>query len=692
MTGHHHHVRIAVATLNQTVGDWGGNRERLAQACEAARSAGAALLALPELCIPGYSLADRVWMEGTLPRSWATLEALLPHTRGLATMFGLPFAFEGALYDAMVVVIDGVPVGIVPKENLATGDVEYESRWYSPWQRGRVVQAPCPDGRVLPMGSLVFEAPGLGRFAVEVCEDGWKGNRPGSAAALAGAAVLINASASWFTLGKQARRRRMVTDLSRQDLCAYAYTSLHGCDATRVVFDGGAMIAERGRMHVEAPRYPFSRDVVLASAVVDLHAIHTARHKQGSWREQVTWAAQGHLGPQPTVVHAKLSADTHLPAAEAEPGEAWWSPTSAPAVDPSLSWVVERGFMRGPLTHEDVHFLELELTLALGLREYLQKSGIGGSTVALSGGRDSAMCALLAARAVAWSNPELRGADLKDAVRAQLTTAYLATENSGEATRSAAAAVAADLGAEHLQVNLDDAVHTHHRLAGDLLGITLDWKEPTHDLALQNVQARLRGSLIWMVANLRGHLLLTTSNKSEAAVGYCTMDGDTSGGLAPIADVPKSMINDYLAWAATTWSLPSLQQVLAEPATAELRPGSTQTDEGDLMPYAILDRLIWHFACEGQEPVTLFHALWPSLRDHYAGDARAFATHIRRFVSMFCRSQWKRERYAIGLRVTAFDLDPRSGFRFPPVQDAFRQELAELDALVASMMSPAASA
>jgi NAD+ synthase (glutamine-hydrolysing) len=217
-----------------------------------------------------------------------------------------------------------------------------------------------------------------------------------------------------------------------------------------------------------------------------------------------------------------------------------------------------------------------------------------------------------------------------------------------------------------------------------MTGLELTWEE--HDLPLQNVQARLRGSLIWMLANLENHLLLSTSNKSEAAVGYATMDGDTSGGLSPISDVPKSLVQAWLRWARGFHGYTSVEPVLGTPATAELRPAEfAQTDEDDLMPFEVLDRLMYHFVQLGQSPVEMFRTLWPELSEGYDADASAFAAHIHKFVRKLCFAQWKRERFAIGFRVTAFDLDPKTGFRFPPVQAPFGEELDELDRYVASL-------
>jgi len=279
-----------------------------------------------------------------------------------------------------------------------------------------------------------------------------------------------------------------------------------------------------------------------------------------------------------------------------------------------------------------------------------------------------------------YDNPDLDRDAVKAEVNKRFLTAYMATDNSGETTEKAAESLANELGARFHSFEVQEAVDTHISLIEEVVGRALSWDNYTDDLALQNVQARLRGSLIWMLANLEHALLLSTSNKSEAAVGYTTMDGDTSGGLSPIADIPKSLVSLWLQWAGGFHNISSLQKIAELEPTAELRPKENeQTDEGDLMPFFILDQLLYHFVQKAMDPLPIFKALWPSLKDHYNGDATKFSAHIRKFVTLLCRAQWKRERFAISFRVTAFDLDPKTGFRFPAVQSPFTSELQELD-------------
>jgi NAD+ synthase (glutamine-hydrolysing) len=674
-------AHVGVATMNQTVGDWSGNVARCLEVIRAAKAKGVRLLLLPEMCLSGYSLGDRLQRQGTLSRSWDAMTQVALHTTGIAVAVGLPVLFEGVIFNAMAVLVDGKLVGIVAKENLATGDVEYENRYFQSWQHGRCVDFATPAGEVVPIGTQLFEIPGIGRVAFEICEDAWKGIRPGSTFALAGAEIVLNPSASWFTIGKHRVRRRMVEQISQEDHCVYLYGSLLGCDATRLVFDGSAFICSNGKVIQEARRFVFTHDWELIDAVVDLTEIRQVRMEEGSWREQhlrMHFGAYGQLPHVTSVPHAFLPTATLPP-----PTPPYWLPSPTRHTDPSLAYLEAPPLSMRPITDQDLNHLELELALCLALRDYQRKSRIPAFCLALSGGRDSAMVALLVQRMFRYSHPTLSPSALRALIHDQFVCAYMGTENSGDLTRAAAKAVADDLGARFFDGHIQASLAAVQANVSAMTHTEMRWDNPAHDIPLQNIQARLRGLLIWTIANLNNALLLVTSNKSEAAVGYTTMDGDTSGGIAPIADVPKSLVSLYLSWAQRFHDLDGLKPILALQASAELRPlDQAQTDEDDLMPFFVLDQLMYAFVQQGLDPLDILQRLWPTMHDHYHGDLAAFAAHIRKFTRMFCFAQWKRERFAISFRVTAFDLDPKTGYRFPPVQAPFTEELAAMDAFV----------
>ena len=676
----YHQAHLAIASLNQTVGDWEGNERRAREAIAAAREVGARLLLLPEMSVSGYSLGDRVLRIGTVERSWDRLLRLADASHGMAIAAGLPLLFEGVLYNAMGLLAGGKLVGLVAKENLAVGDVEYENRYFTPWPHGRLVEYRGFDGTTAPLGTQMFELPGLGTVAFEICEDAWKGIRPGSTYALAGAEILMNPSASWFSIGKHRSRRRMVEQISREDHCVYMYASLLGCDATRLIFDGSLFLAMNGRTLAEGRRFVFDRDWEVIHQVIDLSELRHVRMEEGSWRDQLGRARAGVFGEPPSVAPCPGRYET---TAESPPPPPYWIPPEPPHPDPSLQYLETTALEGRTIGERDLNHLELELALALALRDYVRKSGIKKLCLALSGGRDSAMVALIVGRMFKYWYPDLPTDALKARVREAFVCAYLATENSGRETHDAAVGVAQEVGATFLDGRIQGALDSAQSAVAAMTGETLSWADERHDLTLQNIQARLRGMLIWTVANMHNALLLVTSNKSEAAVGYTTMDGDSSGGLAPIADVPKSLVKLYLAWARQFHKLEGFDRVDVMEATAELRPpGRAQTDEADLMPFPVLDQLIFAFVQLGLDPTEMFRRLWPAMKATYDGDYRGFAAHVKKFVRLFCFAQWKRERFAISFRVTSFDLDPKTGFRFPPVQAPFTEELAELDFMV----------
>ncbi|HEV7557602.1 MAG TPA: NAD(+) synthase, partial [Kofleriaceae bacterium] len=348
---------------------------------------------------------------------------------------------------------------------------------------------------------------------------------------------------------------------------------------------------------------------------------------------------------------------------------------------------------------------EFARCVALGLWDYLRKSRAQGYVVSISGGADSAACAVLVATAIQLAFAELgpggvrqhlptvprlhdvieRGGDVKAAVAALLSCAYQPTENSGVVTRNAAETVAKSLGAEFHVIDIDGMHKGYVAALENAIGRKLTWA--ADDLTLQNIQARVRAPSIWMLANLRGAVLLTTSNRSEAAVGYATMDGDTAGGLAPLGGIDKNYLRIWLRWMETKGlvgigPLPDLHVINAQQPTAELRPpGSAQTDEADLMPYDFLEAVEDSAIRDKHTPLEVLQELVPRYPEHAPVK---LAVWIERFFRLWCRNQWKRERIAPAFHLDDRNVDPRSWCRFPILSGGFERELAELRAYVAS--------
>ncbi len=653
-------LRVAAATLNQTPLDWDGNSRRIRAAIEQAIQAQVGLLCLPELCITGYGCEDAFLSPGTHQMALEVLAELLPSTRGIVVCLGLPFAWHKAVYNACCLVADGRVLGFVAKRALAGDGIHYEPRWFKPWPEGSRTRWPL-GGQGVPVGDLIFDVGGV-RIGFEICEDAWTAERPGANLAQSAVDVILNPSASHFAFGKHLVRRRLVVEGARAFGVTYVYSNLLGNEAGRVIYDGDALIAtERGILD-SAKRFSFC-DHTMATAVVDVELSRTRHAWRSSYRPNV-------VEPEDACVEAEFQ----WPLAEV--------PTSSASGDELA--------LSNPSKYE-----EFTRAVTLGLFDYLRKSRSNGFVVSLSGGADSAAIACLVHLMVRLArmgigSEEFRQrlsyvagleADASDnAWTARLlTTVYQSTKNSSEVTRQAAHCIADAIGARHLELDVDSLVEGYQQIVSTALGRSLDWSRD--DLALQNIQARTRAPSAWLIANLEGALLLATSNRSEAAVGYATMDGDTAGGLSPIAGIDKAFIRRWLVWLeqdglAECGPMPALHAVTVQAPTAELRPsGALQTDEADLMPYDLLDAIERASIADKRKPADVFRTIEAQFP---AYSTEQLLVWLERFYGLFCRNQWKRERYAPSFHVDDASLDPKSWCRFPILSGGFVRELAEL--------------
>lgn len=694
-------AHVAIATLNQTVGDWRGNRKRILEAAQEAEQCGAKLLLCPELSISGYSLLDRVYRQSTLTESFNSLLKVAEASKNLDLIVcvGLPISVNTVLYNAVAVVAQGKIWGFSCKSHLAHGDVEYEERYYAAWPQGYTDEWLAPNQQTYPIGALLFDDQRVGCFAFEICEDAFRSEHPSGLSTLAGAEIILNPSASWFSVGKHKARRDLIKQRSYEGLCIYLYASLLGADNTRLIFDGAGFICSEGELLHESDRLRLDKEVNVIDAQVDLESLRRVRRETGSWRRQVSAKIETRSTKMSKVELEAWLDDDRKPSdklqsttnqeflANSKLALPDYLPVNTSSIEPSLDWwVKEQNLSQGQeIKATELPLVELELALCLGLHDYLRKARINSVTLALSGGRDSAMVALLVYRVWRYRYPQASHEEIQTKLSQQFHCAYLATENSGSATQNAAQALAQELGARFYDLNIQGALQAHHQLIAHALGRPLSWDNEVDDITLQNVQARLRGSVIWMIANSHKALLLATSNKSEAAVGYTTMDGDTSGGLSPIADIPKSLVSHWLNWARQRYRLTSLDLINGLEPSAELRPNhEAQTDEDDLMPFEILDQLIYGFCQLALSPLELFKRYWPIWNSRYERP-QDLQAHIIKFVKLFCFSQWKRERFAVSFRVMTYDLDPKGGGRYPVIQAPFTEELEALDQYVRSL-------
>ena len=653
-------IKLGAGVLNQTPLDWNGNRDRIVAAIDDARARGISVLCLPELCISGYGCEDAFYSPGLHRTALEVLQEIVPQTGGIIVSVGLPLLHRGGIYNVAALIADRTLLGMAGKQNLAGEGIHYEPRWFKPWPASVRVDYPVGE-RQIPLGDLLFNCGGV-RVGFEICEDAWVANRPGGELSQQGVDVLLNPSASHFAFGKHLVRRRFVQDGSRAFSVSYVYANLLGNEAGRVVYDGDAMIASCGQLLAEGGRFSFA-DHQLISAIVDIDESRMKRARTSSFRPDVE-------------IDPMVRVECDFP----------WPESVQPCAEQTLpAW-------ESSPRHKEVEFTR---TIALGLFDYMRKSRSHGFIVSLSGGADSAATAILSALAIQLAVHELgregclkklshvpvlaQCTDTAEMVNRILTCAYQATRNSSDTTRNAARDVAESIHADFLELDVDSLVQDYVDLVSEAIQRKLDWE--TDDLALQNIQARARGPSVWLLANLRKALLLATSNRSEAAVGYATMDGDTCGGLSPIAGIDKDFLRKWLRWMeieglAETGPVPALASVNRQQPTAELRPlESGQTDEQDLMPYQLLDAIERSAIRDKHTPLEVFHEMHAEFPQY---DRNQLGAWVERFFHLWCRNQWKRERYAPSFHVDDKNLDPKTWCRFPILSGGYVRELQEL--------------
>jgi NAD+ synthase (glutamine-hydrolysing) len=653
-------LKVAAAALNQTPLAWAVNQRNIVSAIRAARDAGVGVLCLPELSVTGYGCEDAFLAPFVRETALDVLAEILPETRGIVVSLGLPLQHAKGVFNACALVADGKLLGFVAKRALAGDGIHYEPRWFKPWPAGTRTRVSV-HGEEFPLGDYVFDVGGV-RLGFEICEDAWMAKRPGAELSLDAVDVILNPSASHFAFGKHEIRRRLVLEGSRAFGVAYVYSNLLGNEAGRAIYDGDALIAAGGAVVARAPRFSFN-SVELATAVVDLDLGDVRQGALSSYQPNLTEAADARVRAAFSYPHATIAT---------RPLE-------------------EFGWERSDHQKEE----ELTRALTLGLFDYLRKTGSRGFVVSLSGGADSALVASLVTMmsrlaltalgpdGLAERLPFLAAAPPKspeDFAGRLLTTVYQATENSSETTRVAARQLAFALGARHHELDVDELVRGYLERVEAALGSKLDWEHD--DIALQNIQARTRAPSVWLIANVEKKLLLSTSNRSEAAVGYATMDGDTAGGLSPIAGVDKNFVRSYLRWLehagpAGLGPIPALRAVNEQAPTAELRPAlRAQTDETDLMPYDVLDAIERAAIRDKRSPREILGQLSADFPGH---DRATLAVWVRRFFRLFAQNQWKRERYAPSFHIDDESLDPKTWYRFPILSGGFERELAELE-------------
>ncbi|MCA9249676.1 MAG: NAD+ synthase [Phycisphaerales bacterium] len=532
---------IALAQINPTVGDIDGNCKKICASIESARAKGADLVLFPELCVPGYPPRDLLLRKEFVQRNVNCVETIAAACKDIIAVVGFASPNNDAagkeLYNAAAVCQDGRVLATYRKRLLPTYDVFDESRYFAPGDAST------------PLTVTVSGKPV--RLGVTICEDLWNdepyinrklyGADPIADLAQQGVDLIVNISASPFTMGKQRVREDLFArQVAEHGIPLALVNQVGGND--ELIFDGAsAFFDTKGKCLLRCESF-----------VEDLKFV-----------------------------------DTDDP------------PSEAPIQLPTDIDAVHRA-------------------LVLGTRDYVCKCGFSDVVIGLSGGIDSAVTAAIAVEAVG-----------KDHVHGVAMPSRISSDHSVDDARQ----LSMNLGIDHRVISIND-IHlaSEKTLAGDFAGTTVG-------VAEENIQARARGGILMALSNKFGWLLLTTGNKSELAVGYCTLYGDMCGGLAVISDVPKMMVYalaNFINESAGMAIIP--QNTIDKVPSAELR--ENQTDQDSLPPYETLDAILQKYVEQDMDITEIVQA----------GFDRELVVDVARKVD---RNEYKRKQAATGLKVTS---------------------------------------
>jgi NAD+ synthase (glutamine-hydrolysing) len=525
-------MKIGFAQINPTVGDLSGNFEKILGAYERLEAAGAELVITPELAITGYPPQDLVFKSQFVPQNLEVLERLQTRVRNAGLIVGYVERNQGRgkpFHNAVALLQPGAAIAKTHKSLLPTYDVFDEDRYFEPARS---------------VAPLIFCGKKIG---VTICEDIWTEHylprplydiEPVRSLVEQGAEIILNLSASPFSLGKPAVRREMVAALARTYHRPIAYCNAVGGN-DQLVFDGYSFaVNSAGDLIAQLPGFQTSEEIIDTDASQPLQLAHT---------------------------------------------------------DDSA---------------------DLFEALSLGVRDYLTKCDFKSAVLGLSGGIDSAVVAAVAVHALGPEN----------VLGVSMPSPY-----SSRGSIDDALALARNLGIKCLQIPIANAFGAFKAQFGEIFaGLSEDTTE-------ENMQSRLRGMILMSLSNKFGHLLLTTGNKSELAVGYCTIYGDMAGGLAVISDVPKTMVYELARWINREKEIiPG--STIEKPPSAELKPG--QTDQDSLPPYDVLDEILRLYVEENL-----------AARDIIAhGFDEKTVRWVQRRVDI---NEYKREQAAPGIKVTS---------------------------------------
>ena len=616
-------VKVAAATPDIRVADVEFNTQNIINAMEEAQKNGAKILVFPELCVTGYTCSDLFDHSVLLKASRKALLEIAENTndKDMLVFVGAPFEVNGKLYNVVAAMNQGEIIGFTTKTFLPNYGEFYEMRQFTPGPQ--TVREITFEGKKIPFGpQILFQAEGMEELVVaaEICEDVWSPVPPSIQAALEGATVIVNCSASDETIGKDTYRRALISGQSARLISGYIYANAgEGESTTDLVFGGHNIIAENGTILKESSRYV--NEIIYSE--LDLQRITGERRKNTTFQPL----------DEETLVRVPFTIE-------------------------ETKTFLTRTFPKKPFVPSDeqtrAQRCEEILTIqAMGLKKRLAHTNARTAVVGISGGLDSTLALLVTARAF-----DMLGRDKKDIIA--VTMPCFGTT---DRTYQNACEMSKKVGATLIEVPIADAVNVHFRDIGH--------DPEDHSVTYENCQARERTQVLMDIANKTWGMVIGTGDLSELALGWATYNGDHMSMYGVNASVPKTLVRHLVKYAADDTKDEALKNVLYDvldtPVSPELLPpkdGDIAQKTEDLVgPYELHDFFLYFMLRFGYEPSKIFRIACMTFDGEY--DKETIFKWLETFCRRFFSQQFKRSCLPDGPKVGTVALSPRGDWRMP---------------------------
>ncbi len=613
-------IKVAAGTPKIRVADCDYNAGQIIALMKEAAAQGVKALALPELCVTGYTCGDLFLQSTLLDGAERALGRILDETRELnmLTALGMPIRAENKLYNCAVVIQRGDILGLIPKTHIPNYGEFNEQRWFVCGGEGDFYVSDLCGHRPLLCARQTFDCniPNL-IIGVEICEDLWATEPPSVKLSQNEATVILNLSASDEVAGKAEYRRQLVTGQSARLICGYVYADAgEGESSTDLVFSGHNMVAENGTLLAEKR---FSTGLTVSE--IDVQQLAYERRRINTFPCGTGWVNDStfSLEVSDTTLTRPISPTPFIPSDESRRGE---------------------------------RCEEILTIAALGLKKRLEHTNSPCAVVGLSGGLDSTLAILITAKAF-----DLLGRDRKG-ILAVTMPCFGTTKR----TRSNAELLAQELGTDFLEVNIGAAVKQHFADIGQSMEV--------QDVTFENAQARERTQVLMDLANQRGGLVIGTGDLSELALGWATYNGDHMSMYAVNASIPKTLVRHLVAWEAHQRGgaiADVLRDVLDTPVSPELLPPKdgqiAQITEDLVGPYELHDFYLYNAVRWGFPPRKVLRLAQRAFDGRY--DRETLLKWLQNFYRRFFSQQFKRSCLPDGPKVGSVALSPRGDWRMP---------------------------